>query len=121
MLVERKGNLVFVDRSTPLTIVNVSPGGMLVRWEGRQLVIDDPFQMCGILIIPKSVVLGRDPGTARIEFERPLTELQFETLVNRLRNDDPQNGILLCETVVASGYEGPNVKAFGHLKLVTRE
>ncbi len=91
----------YIDHDVPVKVLDMSRGGMRVECTNSARLINDPFKLCDIVIVPREVTPVSDTNQFRFAFAKELTDLELQTLSARLNRDSAvaENTVCLYQTV----------------------
>lgn len=83
-LVEKHTSLIFGERVLPVFLINISPRGMLFKYDGTFEWHDDPFEIGGISLSAREIHHDTGSGTVRIQFNRTIDEADYASILETL-------------------------------------
>ncbi len=83
-LVEKHTSLMFGERVLPVFLINISPKGMLFKYDGTFEWHYDPFEIGGISLSAREIHHDTASGTVRIQFDHTVNEEDYASILKKL-------------------------------------
>jgi ribosome-associated toxin RatA of RatAB toxin-antitoxin module len=86
LLIEKNTVLISADKRIPVHLVNISPGGMLIKHFDIRDVLDDVFEIEGVQFVPFKKNYDTVAKTLRIQYTKRLSESDFKEIIAKFEN-----------------------------------
>ncbi|HUI90645.1 MAG TPA: SRPBCC family protein [Chitinivibrionales bacterium] len=84
-LVEKHVSIVSGGRALPIFLINISPKGMLFKYDDHFEWHDEPFDLAGIKLTAREMHHDIASRTVRIQFTNALGETEYAALLKRIK------------------------------------
>jgi ribosome-associated toxin RatA of RatAB toxin-antitoxin module len=87
-LIEKHMTITFGDQAFPVFIINISPKGILLKYDDVFEWRDETFELVGIKLFARELHHDIASKTVRVQFTNTINELEYATLLKKIKDSD---------------------------------
>jgi ribosome-associated toxin RatA of RatAB toxin-antitoxin module len=84
-LIEKHFSVMSGDRAFPVFLINISPKGMLFKYEDAFEWHGGSFELAGVMVAAREIHHEMASKTVRIEFTNTLSDIEYASLLKKLK------------------------------------
>jgi ribosome-associated toxin RatA of RatAB toxin-antitoxin module len=87
-LIEKHLTVSFNDQAYPVFLINISPKGMLFKYDDQFEWCDESFELAGVMLSARELHHDIASKTVRVQFTNTINELEFASLLKKIKDAD---------------------------------
>jgi ribosome-associated toxin RatA of RatAB toxin-antitoxin module len=87
-LIEKHMTIMFRDQAFPVFLINISPKGILLKYDDAFEWCDESFELAGVKLSARELHHDVASRTVRVQFTNTINELEFASLLKKIKASD---------------------------------
>lgn len=87
-LIEKHMTITFSDQAFPVFLINLSPKGILLKYDDAFEWRDESFELAGVKLSAREFHHDIASKTVRVQFTNTINELEFASLLKKIRDSE---------------------------------